>query len=251
LVVPPRAGRTDGWTAYLALPEAGFIHERSVEGRGEGFIDSVPHLHHTIGNLKAWLAGTHKGVSRHQLAAYLDEFVFRHNRRQNLAAAFQTLLGLGTTRDATTYETIAGAKNIPGVPYAMSQKQTGTRKRDGGPVHAGRHLGVASGPPEGASFEGRPGREPLGGKDHMGIISWIILGAIAGFLANMVVGGREGLIGTIILGIIGAVVGGYIAATVFHKGDVTGVNVESIGISVLGAILVLFVWRALTRSRAS
>jgi uncharacterized membrane protein YeaQ/YmgE (transglycosylase-associated protein family) len=44
-------------------------------------------------------------------------------------------------------------------------------------------------------------------------------------------------------------VGGYIAATVFHKGDVTGVNVESIGIAVLGAILVLFVWRALRGSR--
>ena len=52
---------TDGWTGYLALPEAGFIHERIIEGRGEGFIDSVPHLHHTVGNLKAWLAGTHKG----------------------------------------------------------------------------------------------------------------------------------------------------------------------------------------------
>ena len=85
----------------------------------------------------------------------------------------------------------------------------------------------------------------------MGIISWIILGAIAGFLANLVVGGGEGLIGTIILGIVGAVVGGYIAAAVFHKGDVTGVNVESIVIAVLGAILVLFVWRALTRSRAA
>ena len=85
----------------------------------------------------------------------------------------------------------------------------------------------------------------------MGIISWIILGAIAGFLANLVVGGGEGLIATIILGIVGAVVGGYIAAAVFHKGDVTGVNVESIGIAVLGAILVLFVWRALTRSRAA
>jgi len=85
----------------------------------------------------------------------------------------------------------------------------------------------------------------------MGIISWIILGAIAGFLANLVVGGGEGLIATIILGIVGAVVGGYIAAAVFHKGDVTGVNVESIVIAVLGAILVLFVWRALTRSRAA
>ncbi len=85
----------------------------------------------------------------------------------------------------------------------------------------------------------------------MGIISWIVLGAIAGFLANMIVGGREGLIGTIILGIVGAVVGGYIATTVFHKGDVSGVNVESIVIAVLGAILVLFVWRALPRNRAS
>ena len=85
----------------------------------------------------------------------------------------------------------------------------------------------------------------------MGIVSWIVLGAIAGFLANMVVGGREGLIGTIILGVFGAVVGGYIAESVFHKGDVTGVNIESIVISVLGAILVLFVWRAFTRSRAS
>ena len=85
----------------------------------------------------------------------------------------------------------------------------------------------------------------------MGIISWIVLGAIAGFLANMIVGGHEGVIGTIILGIVGAVVGGYIAASVFHKGDVTGVNVESIVIAVLGAILVLFVWRALARNRAS
>jgi uncharacterized membrane protein YeaQ/YmgE (transglycosylase-associated protein family) len=85
----------------------------------------------------------------------------------------------------------------------------------------------------------------------MGIISWIVLGAIAGFLANLIAGGSEGLIGTIILGIVGAVVGGYIASAVFHKGDVTGVNIESIVIAVLGAILVLFVWRTVTRNRAA
>jgi uncharacterized membrane protein YeaQ/YmgE (transglycosylase-associated protein family) len=83
----------------------------------------------------------------------------------------------------------------------------------------------------------------------VGIISWIVLGAIAGFLANMIVGGREGLIGTVILGVIGAVVGGYIAQALFNKGDVTGVNIESIVISVIGAIVVLFVWRAFTRRR--
>jgi uncharacterized membrane protein YeaQ/YmgE (transglycosylase-associated protein family) len=71
-----------------------------------------------------------------------------------------------------------------------------------------------------------------GRQDKVGIISWIVLGAIAGFLANMVVGG-------------------YIAESVFHKGDVTGVNIESIAIALVGAIIVLFVWRALTRSRAS
>ena len=79
----------------------------------------------------------------------------------------------------------------------------------------------------------------------MGIISWIVLGAIAGFLANMIVGGREGVLWTIILGIVGAVVGGYLAESVFHKGDVTGVNIESIVIAVIGAIVVLFVWRAI------
>ena len=84
----------------------------------------------------------------------------------------------------------------------------------------------------------------------MGIISWIVLGAIAGFLANMVVGGREGILGTILLGIVGAIVGGYLASALFHKGDVTGVNVESIVIAVIGAIIVLVVWTAATRSRA-
>jgi len=85
----------------------------------------------------------------------------------------------------------------------------------------------------------------------MGIISWIVLGAIAGFLANLIVGGREGIVGTILLGIVGAVVGGFLASEVFHKGDVTGVNVESIVIAVIGAIIVLFVWTALSRNRAA
>jgi hypothetical protein len=89
----------------------------------------VPNLHRTIGNLKAWLNGTHRGVARHHLAASLDEFVFRHNRRLNLAAAFQTLLGLGTTRDPTTYATISGAQDLPRITYTPSQQQTGQHKR--------------------------------------------------------------------------------------------------------------------------
>jgi uncharacterized membrane protein YeaQ/YmgE (transglycosylase-associated protein family) len=103
----------------------------------------------------------------------------------------------------------------------------------------------------GGDPEGHGKGDKQGRRDTMGILSWIVLGAIAGFLANMVVGGREGVIGTIILGIIGAVVGGYLAQAVLHKGDVTGVNIESIVIAVVGAIIVLFVWRALRGSRRS
>jgi uncharacterized membrane protein YeaQ/YmgE (transglycosylase-associated protein family) len=83
----------------------------------------------------------------------------------------------------------------------------------------------------------------------MGIIAWIVLGAIAGFLANMLVGGREGLIGTIVLGIVGAVVGGWLAGTFLKLKDPTGINVESIVVSVIGAIIVLFVYRAVARRR--
>jgi uncharacterized membrane protein YeaQ/YmgE (transglycosylase-associated protein family) len=77
----------------------------------------------------------------------------------------------------------------------------------------------------------------------MGIIAWIVLGAIAGWITNMIMGGGEGVIATIILGIVGAVVGGYLAGTVLKVADVTGVNVESIVVAVIGAIIVVAVYR--------
>lgn len=61
-------------------------------------------------------------MTRRHLAVYLDEFVFRHNRRLNLAAAFQTLLGLGTGCGPTTYDTITGAKDLPKVAFTPSKK---------------------------------------------------------------------------------------------------------------------------------
>ena len=72
----------------------------------------------------------------------------------------------------------------------------------------------------------------------MGIIAWIVLGAIAGFVASSVMGTREGIIGTVVLGIIGAVVGAFIASDIFHAADVTGLNLESIVVAVLGAVLI-------------
>ena len=77
----------------------------------------------------------------------------------------------------------------------------------------------------------------------MGIIAWIVLGAIAGFIANLIMGSREGLIMMVVLGIVGAVVGGFIASNLLHVADVTGLNLESLVVAVFGAIVVIFVAR--------
>jgi hypothetical protein len=73
----------------------------------------VPLADRAIGNLQQWLIGTLHGVSKDQLQVYLDEFVFRHNRRKQPMAAFQTLLGLGTAKPPTPHEQIRGAADIP------------------------------------------------------------------------------------------------------------------------------------------
>jgi uncharacterized membrane protein YeaQ/YmgE (transglycosylase-associated protein family) len=74
----------------------------------------------------------------------------------------------------------------------------------------------------------------------MGFIAWIIVGAIAGFLANQVMGSREGLLMMVVLGIVGGLVGGFVATSVLKIGSVNGINVESIAIATIGAIAVVF-----------
>jgi uncharacterized membrane protein YeaQ/YmgE (transglycosylase-associated protein family) len=83
----------------------------------------------------------------------------------------------------------------------------------------------------------------------MGFISWIVVGAIAGFLANMIMGSRSGLLMMVILGIVGGIVGGFVATEVFKKGSVNGINVESIVIATLGAIAVILIVGYATRRR--
>jgi uncharacterized membrane protein YeaQ/YmgE (transglycosylase-associated protein family) len=85
----------------------------------------------------------------------------------------------------------------------------------------------------------------------MGIIAWIVLGAIAGWITNMIMGGKEGVIATIILGIVGAVVGGWLAGTVLKVADVTGINIESIVVAVVGAVIVVAVYRAVVGRRTA
>jgi uncharacterized membrane protein YeaQ/YmgE (transglycosylase-associated protein family) len=85
----------------------------------------------------------------------------------------------------------------------------------------------------------------------VGILAWIVLGAIAGWITNLIMGGGEGVLLTIILGIVGALVGGYLAGTVLGIADVTGLNVESIVVAVVGAIIVVVLYRAFARRRTT
>ena len=87
------------------------------------------------------------------------------------------------------------------------------------------------------------------------IIAWIVLGAIAGWIAGLLVRGDErwGVIGHIVLGIVGAFVGGFLAdALGFGKGAAGGgdvVNIYSIVVAVIGAVIVVVLFNLLTRRR--
>lgn|ERR1700693_1082545 len=83
---------------------------------------------------------------------------------------------------------------------------------------------------------------------HMSILAWIILGLIAGFVASKIVNRRgEGVIVDVLLGIGGAVVGGWLFHTFGARG-VTGLNLNSFLVATIGAVVVLVVYHALSRS---
>jgi len=84
----------------------------------------------------------------------------------------------------------------------------------------------------------------------MSIIAWIILGLIAGFVASKIVeGSGQGFFLNIALGIVGAIVGGFLYAQVLGGEGVTGVNIGSIIVSIIGAIIVLWVYNLVAKGR--
>jgi uncharacterized membrane protein YeaQ/YmgE (transglycosylase-associated protein family) len=87
----------------------------------------------------------------------------------------------------------------------------------------------------------------------MGILSWIVVGLIAGFLAGMVMkGGGYGVIGDIIVGVVGGLLGGWIASSLLHLGaGVNGINLESILVAFAGAVVLLILLRVLGGGRRS
>jgi uncharacterized membrane protein YeaQ/YmgE (transglycosylase-associated protein family) len=85
----------------------------------------------------------------------------------------------------------------------------------------------------------------------MGILSWIVVGLLAGWLAGMVMkGGGYGLIGDIIVGVLGGLLGGWIATSLLHIGaGVNGINLESILVAFVGAIILLILIRLVRGGR--
>ena len=83
----------------------------------------------------------------------------------------------------------------------------------------------------------------------MGILAWIILGLIAGAIAKAIMPGKDpgGFIVTALIGIVGAVIGGFLGNMIFGIGGVSGVDIRSILISVVGALVLLWIYRMATR----
>jgi uncharacterized membrane protein YeaQ/YmgE (transglycosylase-associated protein family) len=82
----------------------------------------------------------------------------------------------------------------------------------------------------------------------MSLLAWIILGLIAGFIGSKIVNKRgEGILGDLLLGIVGAVVGGWMFR-IFGGRGVSGVNLHSLIVAVIGAVVVLFIYHAIRRT---
>ena len=85
----------------------------------------------------------------------------------------------------------------------------------------------------------------------MGILAWIVLGLIAGAIAKAIMPGKDpgGILVTMLIGIVGAVIGGFLGSVLFNTGGVSGIDIRSILIAVVGALLLLWVYRMATRRR--
>jgi uncharacterized membrane protein YeaQ/YmgE (transglycosylase-associated protein family) len=86
----------------------------------------------------------------------------------------------------------------------------------------------------------------------MNILTWIVVGLIAGWLAGKVMkGGGFGLLGDIVIGIVGALLGGFLASVLFSVPQpLTGFNIETLLVAFLGSVLVIYIMRVLPRVTA-
>jgi uncharacterized membrane protein YeaQ/YmgE (transglycosylase-associated protein family) len=84
---------------------------------------------------------------------------------------------------------------------------------------------------------------------QMTLVAWLVVGAVAGFLASEIMGTREGLVMMVVLGIVGAIVGGWVAADLLKIANVTGINLTSIVVASVGALIVIVIYDSLVGRR--
>lgn len=100
--------RTDAASGYESLPGFWYVHQPlKVSGDPEKAEAHLPMIHLLFSNLKTWILGTHHGcIGQHHLQAYLNEYVFRFNRRFYPMTAFNSILGLAAHAASPTYESL-------------------------------------------------------------------------------------------------------------------------------------------------
>jgi transposase-like protein len=106
-VSPGARVKTDGWPSYAGLEAQ--THEPQTVGSMPAHI-VLPWVHRVASNLKRWALGVYHGLRKEHLQTYLDEFVFRFNRRKNRAAGFVTLLRNALQIPAVTYQMLIEAE---------------------------------------------------------------------------------------------------------------------------------------------
>ena len=93
--------KTDGWAAYPGAP--GVDHDPHVVGAMAAHV-VLPWTHRVFSNLKTWALGVYHGLRDKHLQSYLDEFVFRFNRRRSRHAAFSSLFTIALAAKPVTYK---------------------------------------------------------------------------------------------------------------------------------------------------
>lgn len=85
----------------------------------------------------------------------------------------------------------------------------------------------------------------------MNLFTWVLLGLLAGGIAKLIFPGKDpgGCLATVGIGILGALLGGFLGTTVFGWGTVTGFNLKSLGIAILGSLLLLALFRLIISRR--
>jgi len=106
-VEPSSTVITDGWSSYASIGKSGYTHIVSKKFEASDPDNILPHVHMIVSLLKRWLLGTHQGaVQQIHLQAYLDEYVFRFNRRKS------------AKRGLLFYRLLESAMHVPPTTYA-------------------------------------------------------------------------------------------------------------------------------------